>query len=121
MASGAGCNPGDEALQLLAQFGFLSHFHPSPIVLDGERWPTVEHFYQAQKSPDPDYRAAIREAIHPGRAKSLAAQPMAPRWLQDMLEGGRTAYARPADRERQRQFLRIAAGLEDPSAADALR
>lgn len=62
-----------------AAFGFLSHFHPSPIVLDGETWPTVEHYYQAQKSTDPDYRAAIREAIHPGRAKSLAAQPKAPR------------------------------------------
>jgi hypothetical protein len=62
-----------------AQFGFLSHFHPSPILLDGEAWPTVEHYYQAQKSPDPDYRAAIREAIHAGRAKSLAAQPKAPR------------------------------------------
>ena len=62
-----------------AQFGFLSHFHPSPILLDGEAWPTVEHFYQAQKSSDPAYRAAIREAIHPGRAKSLAAQPTAPR------------------------------------------
>ncbi|MFO1087286.1 MAG: NADAR family protein [Reyranellaceae bacterium] len=62
-----------------AAFGFLSHFHPSPIRLDGESWPTVEHYYQAQKSPDPAYRAAIREPIHPGRAKSLAAQPMAPR------------------------------------------
>jgi predicted NAD-dependent protein-ADP-ribosyltransferase YbiA (DUF1768 family) len=36
-----------------AAFGFLSHFHPSPIALDGETWPTVEHFYQAQKSDDP--------------------------------------------------------------------
>lgn len=26
-------------------FGFLSHFHPSPLVLDDELWPTVEHFY----------------------------------------------------------------------------
>jgi predicted NAD-dependent protein-ADP-ribosyltransferase YbiA (DUF1768 family) len=24
-------------------FGFLSHFHASPIVLDGETWPTLEH------------------------------------------------------------------------------
>lgn len=60
-------------------FGFLSHFHPSPIVLDGETWPTVEHFYQAQKSDDPEYRKAIREAATPGRAKRLAAQPTAVR------------------------------------------
>ena len=43
-----------------AQFGFLSHFHPSPFNLDGEDWPTVEHFYQAQKSLNPAYRAAVR-------------------------------------------------------------
>lgn len=60
-------------------FGFLSHFHPSPIVLDGEDWPTVEHYYQAQKSDDPDYKAAIRAAVHPGPAKRLAAPPSAPR------------------------------------------
>jgi predicted NAD-dependent protein-ADP-ribosyltransferase YbiA (DUF1768 family) len=30
-------------------FGFLSHFHPAPIQMDGEMWPRVEHYYQAQK------------------------------------------------------------------------
>jgi N-glycosidase YbiA len=58
-------------------FGFLSHFHPSPIFLDREIWATVEHFYQAQKSDHPDYRAAIRAAETPGLAKRLAAQPTA--------------------------------------------
>jgi ribA/ribD-fused uncharacterized protein len=62
-----------------AAFGFLSHFHPSPIVLDGEAWPTVEHWYQAQKSPDPAYRQAIRDAVTPSRAKRLAAPPGSPR------------------------------------------
>jgi ribA/ribD-fused uncharacterized protein len=60
-------------------FGFLSHFHPSPIELDGEMWPTVEHFYQAQKSDHPGYREAIRAAVSPGLAKRLAARPEAPR------------------------------------------
>ncbi|MBI1386304.1 MAG: DUF1768 domain-containing protein [Rhizobiales bacterium] len=60
-------------------FRFLSHFHPSPIELDGAVWPTVEHYYQAQKSPAPDYRAAILGAATPGRAKRLAAPPGAPR------------------------------------------
>ena len=58
-----------------AQFGFLSHFHPSPFNLDGEDWPTVEHFYQAQKSLNPAYRAAVRAAETPGTAKRLAANP----------------------------------------------
>jgi ribA/ribD-fused uncharacterized protein len=58
-----------------AAFGFLSHFEPSPIELDGERWPTVEHYYQAQKSLDPDYGAAIGNARTPGEAKQLASVP----------------------------------------------
>jgi N-glycosidase YbiA len=60
-------------------FPFLSHFWPAPIAIDGEEWPTVEHYYQAQKSADPGYREAIRQAKTPGRAKRLAAQPEAPR------------------------------------------
>jgi N-glycosidase YbiA len=58
-------------------FRFLSHFWPSPVELDGEVWPTVEHYYQSQKSLDPEYRAAIRDAGRPGRAKQLAAPPEA--------------------------------------------
>lgn len=58
-----------------ATFGFLSHFHPARFVLDGKDWPSVEHFYQAQKSFDPAYRAAIRAAPHPAAAKALAAPP----------------------------------------------
>ena len=34
------------------QWGWLSNFSPYPFVLDGVSWPTVEHFYQAQKSLD---------------------------------------------------------------------
>ena len=60
-------------------FGFLSHFHPAPIWLDDEIWPTVEHYYQAQKSADSAYRQAIREAVTPGAAKRLAAPPDAPK------------------------------------------
>lgn len=60
-------------------FRFLSHFWPSPFVLDGETWPTVEHYYQSQKSFEPNYRAAIRAALRPGDAKRLAARPEGPR------------------------------------------
>jgi adenylate cyclase len=43
-----------------------------------------------------------------------------PEWVTSRLEGS-SEYGRPADRARHRTFLRIAAGLEDPSAANALR
>lgn len=60
-------------------FRFLSHFWPSPVFLDGEMWPTVENFYQAQKSDDLAYRVVIRQAVHPGHVKRLAAPPEGPR------------------------------------------
>jgi ribA/ribD-fused uncharacterized protein len=61
------------------QFGFLSHFHPATIELDGVVWPTAEHFYQAQKSLNSAYRQAILVAPSPGRAKRMAVDPATPR------------------------------------------
>jgi len=58
-------------------FAFLSHFWPAAIELDGETWPTVEHYYQAQKSDSVAYRNAIRAAVTPGQAKRLSAAPTA--------------------------------------------
>ena len=55
-------------------FDFLSHFYLAAICMDGEMWATVEHFYQAQKSLDPAYRAAIKAAATPGIAKRMAAR-----------------------------------------------
>ena len=63
-----------------ATFGFLSHMWPSPILLDGERWRTVEHYYQSRKSENPEYRAAVRDAATPGRAKRLAVPPHVTGW-----------------------------------------
>lgn len=48
---------------------FLSNFHPSPFIWDGEAWPTVEHAYQAMKSKDPKYRANILSNAKPFTAK----------------------------------------------------
>lgn len=61
-------------------FGFLSNFFPAPIVIDDDPWPTVEHFYQAQKSLDPDYRLAIRSVATPGHAKRLGTAPDVRGW-----------------------------------------
>jgi tetratricopeptide (TPR) repeat protein len=58
--------------------------------------------------------------IDKAKAAFAAGQKLAPEHFKVRLEGT-SPYARPVDRARQRTFLRIAAGLEDPSAADALR
>jgi hypothetical protein len=48
------------------------------------------------------------------------SQALAPEYFRSRLDGG-SSYAREDDRRRATTFLRIAAGLENPSAADALR
>lgn len=56
-------------------FGFLSNYHEAPIVIDGEVWRSTEFYYQAQKSHDPEYRAAIRAAKNADHAKGLGTDP----------------------------------------------
>src|SRR5690242_4494760 len=53
------------------EFGEFSNFAPYPITLDGERWPTSEHYFQAQKFEDKAYRAKIRQANSPMLAARL--------------------------------------------------
>jgi tetratricopeptide (TPR) repeat protein len=56
------------------------------------------------------------------KAKTVfaALQRLAPGFARSRLEG-ESLYVRAEDRARLQTFLRIAAGLEDPSAAEALR
>lgn len=58
--------------------------------------------------------------IDKAKAVFAAGQRLAPDFFRVRLEG-RSNYARPEDSARFRTFLRIAAGLEDPSTADPLR
>ena len=55
-----------------AEYTELSNFHWSPFTLDGKMWPTVEHFFQAQKFPaDPDLQERVRAAKTSLGAKRL--------------------------------------------------
>lgn len=59
--------------------------------------------------------------IDKAKASFAALQEVAPaEWVRIRLEGD-PPYARPEDRTRYRTFLRITAGLEDPSLAESLR
>src|SRR5262245_20341663 len=51
--------------------GEFSNFAPYPITIDGQRWPTSEHYFQAQKFEDPAYREKIRRANSPMLAARL--------------------------------------------------
>ena len=58
-------------------YGCFSNFAPYPIVIDGKRWPTSEHFFQGQKFAGTPSEDVIRnlespmEAAKRGRDRSL--------------------------------------------------
>jgi ribA/ribD-fused uncharacterized protein len=64
-------------------YGCFSNFSPHGFELDGVRWPTSEHYFQAQKFAGTPYAEEIRQARSPmvaarlGRARS---RPMRPDW-----------------------------------------
>mgnify|MGYP001028942802 CR=1 FL=1 len=75
-------------------WGELSNFHPAPIHLDGQRWPTTEHYFQAAKFPGTPHAELIRLAATPDRAKQLGgdrAAPLRADWLAVRDEVMRTA------------------------------
>lgn len=62
-------------------FGFLSNFYEASIYVDGKKYNSVEHAYQAHKSLDPSVQKTIREAATPGQAKKLGkAVQLRPDW-----------------------------------------
>ena len=53
----------------------FSNFAPAPIVVEGKRYPTVEHFFQASKFPsDIAWQEAIRVSPTPAKAKQLGTE-----------------------------------------------
>ena len=62
----------------------LSNFSPHGFPLDGAYWPTVEHYFQAQKFPaQPAYQEQIRRARSPKDAKAMGRSrkvPLRPGW-----------------------------------------
>lgn len=53
------------------EFAFLSNFYPSPIIVKGKEYPTVEHLFQAFKTTDPREREQVRLQTTPGKAKQM--------------------------------------------------
>lgn len=49
----------------------LASYSKHAFVLDDFEWPSVEHYYQAMKFDDAEYREQIRQAPHPAEASKL--------------------------------------------------
>ncbi len=83
----------------MGKFKF-SNFQPSPVVIDGVVWLTVEHFYQAMKTLDPKEQKKIRTLVLPGQAKRAGRKvTMRSDWEavkeQVMMQGLRAKFALP--------------------------
>ena len=59
--------------------------------------------------------------IDKAKATFEAGRRLAPEFFRVRLDGSMSPFTQPEDRKRLQMFLRIAAGLEDPSVAEALR
>jgi ribA/ribD-fused uncharacterized protein len=63
--------------------GFLSNFYTAAFTLDSLAWPTVEHYFQAQKFVGTPWANAIRHAATPRQAKEMGRStdhPIRPDW-----------------------------------------
>jgi ribA/ribD-fused uncharacterized protein len=89
---------------LREDYGFFSNFAPTPIVLRGKTWSTVEHFFQAQKFAGTAHQDAIRLARSPTIAARMGRsrqRPLRSDWEQArdgiMLQGLRAKFTQHAD------------------------
>jgi hypothetical protein len=72
----------------------LSNFYPHAITLDGHRYPTVEHCYQARKAITAADHDRIRDAGTPAEAKHLGHMvDCIPDWSERKVEVMRRALA----------------------------
>jgi ribA/ribD-fused uncharacterized protein len=94
----------------------FSNFAPFGIDLDDALWPTVEHYYQAQKFAGPQLRETIRKAAKPVIAKSIADHNKAairPDWDAIKDEVMYRAVRRKFELHAQLQELLLATGEQD--------
>lgn len=54
--------------------GYLSNFYGSPITINGQKWQTVEHYFQAMKSHDTVYQARVQQCPTPRDAFRMGRQ-----------------------------------------------
>lgn len=88
------------------EYGCFSNFSRHAIHLDGKRWPTSEHYFQAQKFRGTEHEEAVRlcktprQAAEMGRSRKL---PLRRDWEsvkdQVMLQAVRAKFSQHADQK----------------------
>jgi len=57
------------------EYGELSNYYVRDMIVDGVTWASNEHYYQSQKTLDPQYAQLIHDAPTPDDAKNLGNAP----------------------------------------------
>ena len=97
-------------------YGCFSNFSRHGIDLDGAWWPTVEHYFQAQKFAGTPYANKIRIAFTPKQAADLGRSrqhPLRPDWEQVKDEIMLKAVRRKFELHAQLRKLLLATGTEE--------
>ena len=58
----------------------FTNFYPTNVFIDGQYWPTTEHYFQAQKFVGTPYVEKIRKLPTPRDAFQLSRDPLVSRW-----------------------------------------
>lgn len=94
----------------------FSNFSPHGVDLDGLWWPTVEHYFQAQKFPGTEHAERIRRAGSPRAAKTLGrshADPLRSDWDEVKDAVMRRAVLRKFELHAELRELLLSTGEED--------
>jgi ribA/ribD-fused uncharacterized protein len=93
----------------IAEYGQFSNFAPFPFELDGQEWPTSEHYFQAQKFEIAEYRERIRTAASPMLSARLGRSRKVP--IRTDWEAVKLDVMRRAVRQKFRSHPALAALL----------
>jgi len=83
LGANTGANPVIHFYGVRDKFGEFSNFARFPIQLDGQLWPTTEHYFQAMKFADVNYRMQIKSAATAMLSATLGRtrkKPLRPDW-----------------------------------------
>jgi len=98
------------------QYGCFSNFSRHGFELDGLRWPTSEHYFQAQKFVGTPYLEEVRQAKTPKEAARLGRRrdwPLRPDWDEVKDEVMRQAVLRKFEVNPEIQAVLLATADED--------
>ena len=73
------------------EYAYLSNFFPVKFSIEGKEWPSIEHYFQAQKTVDVNWQERIRLSGSAKEARRLGRQvPLVSLWAQKKVEVMRT-------------------------------